>query len=390
MKNFTFYTPTKVFFGKDTHLNVGGIIKSYGYRRILLHYGGQSLRTYGVYDAIISSLNEYGIAYVELGGVEPNPKLSLIREGIALCRRENIELVLAAGGGSAIDSAKEIAIGALTDTDTWTFCRKEAVPTAALPVGVVLTIAAAGSEMSASAVVSHDELKEKRGYNSDFHRPLFSILNPELTYTLPPFQTSCGIVDIMMHTIDRFLSNDAPCSLPDGIGLALLRSVIAAGSTAMNSPRDYEARATLMWAGSLSHNDLTGAGRDCMLNVHQFEHAISGIYDHVAHAAGLSVMLPAYMKYLYRHKSSRYALLAREAFYITAQSDEEAAREGICAVERYFKSLDMPLCFADLDIPAPDIDALVSACSYGGTRKLNCDIPVGESEMREIFMLAVR
>ena len=266
---FEFYTPTKIFFGPDKENQVGEIIKSYGYKKILLHYGGGSIRRSGLYDRVIQALGQCQIQYVELGGVEPNPKLSLVRKGVALCKREKVELVLAVGGGSTIDSAKAIAVGACCDADPWEFSSKRLTPEHALPVGTILTLAASGSEMSSSAVITNEDGLLKRGYNSDFNRPLFSILNPKLTYTVSKFQTGCGIVDIMMHTLERYFTLSTDVDLSDRLAEGLLQSVIRAGRVAIDHPEDYEARATLMWAGSLSHNDLTGAGRQVSLDVHQ-------------------------------------------------------------------------------------------------------------------------
>ncbi len=258
MLNFEFYCPTRVFFGRDQHKRVGEIIKSYGFKKVLLHYGEGSIKKTGLYDEVVKALNDAGIDFVELGGARPNPVLGLVRKGIEICRKENVDLVLAVGGGSAIDSGKAIAVGAANDCDPWLFFMKKREPERALPVGTILTLAATGSETSASAVITNEELKLKRGYNSDFHRPLFSILNPELTYTVSPYQTACGIVDIIMHTAERYLTQKGEAEVTDRIAEAVLKSTINAGRKALKNPRDYKARATLMWAGSISHNGLTG------------------------------------------------------------------------------------------------------------------------------------
>ena len=350
MINFEFYTPTKIFFGKDTHKNVGEIIKSYGFKKVLLHYGGGSIKKIGLYDQVINSLNEHQIEFIELGGVEPNPKVSLVRTGAQICKKEKPDMVLAVGGGSVIDSAKVIAISALSDNDPWDFSSKKEVPKKALPVGVILTLSASGSEMSSSAVITNEDGLLKRGFNSDFNRPLFSILNPELTYSVNQFQTGCGIVDIMMHTLERYFTKTKDVDLTDRISEGLLKSVIRAGKIAIENPTDYEARATLMWAGSLSHNDLTGAGRDTFLTCHQLEHELSGMYDFVAHGAGLSIIFPAWAKYIYKYNIERFCQYAVRVWNIDMnyENPEETAMEGILATENYFKSIHMPVRLSSL------------------------------------------
>lgn len=257
MTNFIYNTPTKVFFGKGYEHEVGEILKQYKIKKVLFHYGQNSIKASGLYDIVKKSLEQAKIEYIELGGVEPNPKISLVRDGVKICKEHNIELILAVGGGSVIDSAKSIAVGAKSTEDPWRFNAKEIEPIDALPVGVILTIAAAGSEMSNSCVITNEELKLKRGFNNELNRPLFAIMNPELTYTVSKYQTACGIVDIMMHTLERYFSSYEFIDLTDSIALSLLKAVKKAGLKALQNPQDYEARATLMWASSLSHNGLT-------------------------------------------------------------------------------------------------------------------------------------
>ena len=293
MINFNFYTPTKIFFGKDTHRDTGKIIKSYGFKKILLHYGKESIKKSGLYDDIVKSLKENEIEFVELGGVKPNPELSLVLEGVKLAKENNVDMILAVGGGSVIDSSKSIGVGAKVDFSPFLFNLKEQTPKETIPVGTVLTIAAAGSEMSDSCVITDTETQLKRGFNFEGMRPLFSILNPELTYTLPPFQTACGIVDIMMHTLERYFSKTKENDLADRIAEGLLKAVIDAGKAAMKDPYDYEARATLMWASTLSHNGLTGAGKEVFFTCHQMAHEINGIYDTMAHGETLAIVFPA-------------------------------------------------------------------------------------------------
>lgn len=383
MNNFTYYSPTKVFFGRGEHRRVGEIIASYGYKKVLLHYGGSSLKKSGAYDEIVRSLEASGIGFAELGGVEPNPKLSMVHRGMELCKKENVELILAAGGGSVIDSAKAISAGVGSGCDPWTFSMKKALPSKALKVAVILTIAASGSETSSSAVITNDELKLKRGFNSELNRPLFSILNPELTYTLPPYQTACGITDIMMHTLERYITMHGTVEPTDSIAEAILKSVIAAGRAVMKSPLDYDARAALMWSGSLSHNDLTGLGRDNFSVSHQLEHELSGMFDHIAHGAGLAVVFPAWAKYVYKYDMPRFERYARNVWGLSS------AEDGIKATEEYFRSIGMPTRLSELGVPESAIEELAFKCTNGGERTLPGYITYGQKELADIYRLAL-
>jgi len=385
MLDFTYYTPTKVIFGKDTHKKVGEVIKNYGYKKIMLQYGKGSIKKSGLYDEVMSSLKENGIEVVEMGGVEPNPKLSFVREAIKIAREEKVEMILAVGGGSAIDSSKYTATGAKYDGDVWDFPSRKATPSDGLPVACVLTLAAAGSEMSSSAVISNEELHMKRGYNSEFNRCKFAICNPELTYTVSKYQTSCGIVDIMSHTMERYFSVCPPTDLTDRICEALLKSVINAGRVLMDNPGDYEARATMMWASSLSHNDLTGSGRQHVLSVHQFEHALSGEYQEIAHGAGLAVLFPAWARYVYKYNPSRFAQFARRVWDITEQNDEAAALAGIEAMEEFFTSIEMPLKLREFGIPADCTEKLADLCTFGKQRTIPSFIDLDFDDVKAVF-----
>lgn len=300
MENFIYYTPTKVYFGKDQEKNLGKILQGYNIKKVLLHYGKSSIKKNGLYDTVVGQLNAAKIDFVELGGVEPNPKLSLVLKGVEICKKENVDLILAVGGGSVLDSSKSISVGAKVDFNPWLFSIKEAEPKDHIPVGCILTISAAGSDMSNSCVITNDETLEKRGFVSDHNRCLFSILNPELTYSVNKYQTACGIVDIIMHTIERYISLGEANPLTDNISIGLMKAVIEAGKVVIENPNDYNARATLMWANSLSHNGLTGCGRNYFMAVHQLEHEVSGMFDHVSHGAGLAVLWPAWAKYSYK------------------------------------------------------------------------------------------
>jgi len=389
MKNFEYYAPTKVYFGKGQEERVGEITKSYGFKKVLIHYGGGSIKKTGLYDKVVKSLDDAGIAHIELGGVQPNPLLSLAKKGIEMCRAENVDLVLSVGGGSALDSAKIIADGAMNDIDPWEFSMKRAVPKAALPVACILTLAATGSEMSASAVITNDELKLKRGFNSETHRPLFSILNPELTYTLPPYQTACGIVDIMMHTLERYITKPGEAELTDRIAESLLKTVIESGKIAMEDPTNYEARANIMWAGSLSHNDLTGEGREFFMVSHQLEHEVSGIDDRIAHGAGLAVIFPAWCRYVYKYDIPKFCQYAVRVWNCEMDyaHPEKTALAGIEATEAYFKSIGMPSKLSEFGLTKDCIPEMTEKCTNFGTRTLPSYIEFGAKEIAELYEL---
>lgn len=390
MLNFEFYAPTRMIFGKDTHKNVGALIREYGYKKVLLHYGGGSIKKSGVYDEIVNSLTESGIEYEPLGGVEPNPKLSLVKKGAAICKQKGIELVLAVGGGSVIDSGKEIAVGALDDgEDQWDFSIKKRTPTKALPVATILTLAASGSEMSSSAVITNENGALKRGYNTPLHRPLFSICNPCLTYTVSPYQTACGIVDICMHTLERYFSNSPSTPISDEIALALVHNVVEQGKIAMKNPCDYDARANLMWASSLSHNDLTGAGRNVFMTCHQIEHEVSGMYDFVAHGAGLAIVFPAWAKYVYKYNPKRFAQYARVVFGVEYNDGEaeQAAKRGIELTEQFYHEIGMPIRFGEVGISDENFELMANKCTNGSTRTLPSYIELGDKEIIDIFNL---
>jgi alcohol dehydrogenase YqhD (iron-dependent ADH family) len=391
MNNFQFYTPTKVFFGKDEHLKVGEIISGYGFKKILLHYGKESIKNSGLYDLIIDSLNKAEVEVVELGGVEPNPKLSLVKKGIEICKNEDVGMVLAVGGGSVIDSAKVIADGAKYAGDPWDFSAKISTPTDALPVGIILTLSASGSEMSSSAVITNEDGLLKRGFNSDYNRPLFSICNPELTFSVNKFQTGCGIVDIMMHTLERYFSKSDPFDVTDRIAESILVATKDAGGIVIDDPENYEARATLMWSGSLSHNDLTHAGREMTLTCHQLEHELSGMYDFVAHGAGLSVIFPAWAKYTYKSNLSRFVQYAKRVWDIGVVDNnlDEAALAGIMATEKLWESIGMPTKLSQLNVGDGKIEEMAEKCTFNGKRILPGYTDLGKQEITDIFKLAL-
>lgn len=385
MLDFTYYAPTKVHFGKGKHKEVGKIIKEYGYKRIMLQYGKGSIKKNGLYDEVMQSLSENNIEVVEMGGVEPNPKIAFVREAVKLARERNVEMILAVGGGSVIDSCKYTAAGAVNDCDVWEFPTRKTIPSKSLPVGCILTIAAAGSEMSCSAVITNTELNMKRGFNNEVNRCKFAICNPELTYTVSQYQTACGIVDIMAHTMERYFTVCEPTDLTDRIAESILKSVVGAGNVLMDNPCDYDARATVMWASSLSHNDLTGCGRENVLAVHQLEHALSGEYDYIAHGAGLAVLFPAWARYVCKYNIKRFAQFARRVWDVSDTDDERAAYCGIEKMAQFFADIKMPSRLRDFDIPSDCADRLADLCTFGKQREIKSFISLDYDRVKEIF-----
>ena len=385
MLDFIYYAPTKVFFGKNGAQKVGEILSSYGISRVLFMYGGGSIKTSGLYDVITRSLTEAKICFAEKGGVSPNPKVEFVREAITLAKAEAVELILAVGGGSVIDAAKYTAIGAKSDCDIWDYPSGRRTVTEALPVGCVLTHAAAGSEMSASAVLSNLDEDMKRGVRGDFNRPLFSILDPTLTYTVSPYQTACGAVDMMTHTLERYCIDVPETPLTDALAISLLRSVADAAPIAIAEPEHYEARATLMWASSLAHNDLTGAGRGNALAVHQLEHALSGAFDEVAHGAGLAVLYPAWMRFVAPKAPARLATLARALFDVKEADDTRAALLGADAMEAFFTSIGMPRRLAAFGVKKEDIPHLAALTTFDKKRVIPSLVPLDYEAVKQIF-----
>ena len=392
MQNFDFYTPTRMIFGKDTQKQVGKIVKEYGFKKVLVHFGGASAKKSGLLDQVTDALEAEGIAYVTLGGVQANPTLAMAKEGIELCKKEGVDMILGVGGGSVIDSSKCIADGVGNpDTDVWNFFIGQGAPKKALPVGVILTLSASGSEMSASCVITNEEQGLKRGFNSVTHRPLFSICNPELTYTVSKFQTGCGTVDIMMHTLERYFSLGGDTPLTDRIAEGLLKTVIEAGKVADQEPDNYEARASLMWAGSLSHNGLTGLGRDFFMQVHQLEHELSGMYPRIAHGAGLSALWPSWARYVCAGDVNRFARYAVNVWNIDMDFENpmNTALAGIQATEDFFKSLGMPTSLKELDVEPEKIEEMAVKCTNYGKRTLPGIKVLGKEEMMEIYRMAM-
>ena len=394
MNNFTYYAPTKVVFGKGVENTVGEELKALGATKVLIHYGGGSVIKSGLMDRVKASLDAAGIAHVELGGVVPNPRLSKIHEGIDLCRKEGVDFVLAIGGGSAIDSAKSIAMGVPYEGDVWDVYCKKYVPTTALPHANIVTLAATGSEMSDSAVVTNDcdGTMLKRGYNGVTNRAKLALMNPELTFTLPPYQTACGAVDIMMHTHERWFSKGGQNELTDRIAVAVLRTVIQYGPLCLEQPDNYEARSELMWAGTMSHNHTTGLGRAGDWGCHQLEHAIGGIYD-VAHGAGLAAVWASWARYVMDEDIMRFARYACEVWDCNMNYDDpkETALEGVARAEIFFKRLGMPTSISELlghKCTEEELKKLAYDCSYFGTRSIGNFKSLDQNDMYNIFKAA--
>ena len=392
MNDFTYFTPTKVVFGKGAEEKTGENIKEYGCKKVLVHYGSGSVVRTGLLDRIYKSLDECGNSYVSLGGVVPNPRLSLAREGIELCKKEKVDFILAVGGGSVIDSAKCIGYGVTNDGEVWDFYEKKRFPKACLPIGVVLTIAAAGSEMSSSSVITNEDGWKKRGCNSEYCRAKFAIMNPELTYTLPRYQSMSGCVDIMMHTMERYFNNVSNMELTDGISEHLIKTVMKNTKIIYNCPDDYNARAEVMWAGSLSHNGLTGCGTDggdwaC----HQLEHELGGMYD-IAHGAGLAAVWPTWARYVYDANPQRFAKFAVNVMGCTDLGDDNAtALAGIDAMEEFYKSIDMPVRIRETGIVPKegDIEELALKCSFFEKRTIGCIKKLDREDILKIYIKAL-
>ena len=368
MENFTFYSPTKFVFGKGMESETGKLVKEFGGSKVLIHYGGGSVVRSGLLDRVKASLDNAGIPYIELGGVKPNPRSGLVYEGIDLCKKEGVDFVLAVGGGSSIDSAKAIAAGVVYDGDFWDFYQGKPV-LKALPVGTVLTIAAAGSEGSGDSVITKEEGMFKRGASGEGIRPKFSILNPELTTTLPPYQTACGITDIMAHLYERYLTNSKDVEVTDRLIEALLLTMKKEGLRAIKDPSDYEARANIMWAGTMAHTNSCGVGRSQDWNSHVIEHELSALYD-CAHGAGLAVTMPVVFKYVMKHNVMRFAQAAVRVWgcEMNFEDPEKTALEGIEAFRNFLTQIGMPKTITEFGGKEEDIPELVKNLCYGDGR----------------------
>ena len=392
MKDFNFYSPTQVVFGKQSEEQVAQLIKKYGGTKVLVHYGGSSARKSGLLDKVFGLLQEAGIPYVELGGVIPNPLLSKVREGIDLCRKEGVDFILAVGGGSVIDSSKAIGYGVPYEGDVWDFWDGKGVPAACLPIGTVLTIPAAGSEMSDSCVITKDEGMLKRGCNSDLCRCKFAIMNPVRTFTLPPYQTAAGATDIMMHTMERYFCNHQDMNLTDALAEALLRTVKDSALVVMKEPENYRHRAQIMWAGSLSHNNLMECGMEKDFASHKLEHELSGMFG-VTHGAGLAAIWPSWARYVMKNHVSRFVQFAVNVMGITNDftDPEGTAERGIQAMEAFYKTIGMPTNMRELigrELTDKEIEELVDKCSRGGKMTIGTLEKLDTKAMECIYRMA--
>lgn len=389
MENFQFYSPTEFVFGKDTESQCGAYVKKYGGTKVLVHYGSQSAVKSGLLGRVTASLEQEGIAYVTLGGVQPNPRDTLVYEGIELVRKENIDFIVAVGGGSVIDSAKGIAVGVPYEGDFWDMYAGKAPVKAALPVATVLTIAAAGSEGSPSSVVTKEDGMLKRSIGTDLIRPRFSILNPALTCTLPAYQTACGATDIMAHVFERYFTNTKEVEITDRLCEAVLQTMVKETPRVIEDPNNYDARANIMWAGMVAHNNIVGVGRAQDWNSHNLEHELSGLYD-VAHGAGLAVVMPAWMEYVYHHDVMRFAQMATRVFGVPMNfaDPEDTAVKGIRAFREFLSKIGMPINFEQLGAKAEDIPVLVEKLGIGdGTR--GGFVTLDKAAVTKIYELAV-
>ena len=389
MDNFDFRNPTKIIFGRGTEARVGAETALHA-RKVLLHFGGRSVKASGLLDRVTASLRAAGVEWVELGGVVPNPRLSLVHEGVALCKAHGLGLVLAVGGGSVIDSAKAIAMGAKTDRDVWDFYLGKAEPQAALPVATVLTIPAAGSESSTGTVITNEEGLLKRAVNSELIYPVFSILNPELAFTLPPFQIACGAADILAHLMERYFTTVTDVAFVDRMLEATMKTIIAQAPLVLAKPTDYAAWSEFMWAGTIAHNNLLNTGRVGDWASHDIEHELSGIYD-VAHGAGLAVVFPAWMKFAMHRDVARFAQWAVRVWNVEMDyfHPETTAQEGIRRLEAFFHSLGLGTRLADLGIGGDRLDEMAAKGTDGNQRTVGNFIRLDQQAVRQVLQLAV-
>lgn len=391
MQDFVYYTPTEVVFGKESESQIAALVKKHGGNKVLVHYGGQSAIRSGLLAKVESQLKEAGIEYICLGGVVPNPRLSLVKEGIALCQREAVDFILAVGGGSVIDSSKAIAYGLCYDGDVWDFFCGKAVAQAAMPIGVVLTIPAAGSEMSDSCVITNEDGDIKRGYSSNVIRCKFAVMNPERTYTLPAYQTACGAVDIMMHTMERYFSPDTDMPLTDALAEGLLKVVKDSAYRLLADPQDYNARAQIMWASSLAHNDLTGCGMKSDFATHKLEHELSALFD-VAHGAGLAAVWGSWARYVMEANISRFEQFAVNVMGVNPSEDSRAtALAGIEAMEAFYRDIDMPVSIKELlgrEVSDDEISLMADKCSRDGSLIIGSFKKLDRQDMVNIYLAA--
>ena len=392
MRDFNFYAPTEIVFGRESEEKVATLVKKYGGSKVLVHFGGGSARRSGLLDKMIQLLDDAGIGHVELGGVVPNPRLSLVKEGVKICREQGVDFILAVGGGSVIDSSKAIGYGVGYDGDVWDFWAGKAVPQSCLPIGAVLTIPAAGSEMSNSCVITNDTNNDKRGVNSNLCRCRFCIMNPERTFTLPPYQTAAGSTDIMMHTMERYFTEEQDMTLTDAIAEAIMKTVKDCTCEVLRNPNDYRNRAQIMWAGSLSHNDLTECGTAKDFATHRLEHELSAMFD-VTHGAGLAAIWASWARFVLDGQETRFARFAVNVMGVDNDfSDQKrTAERGIEAVEDFYRAIGMPTNIHELlgrDITDEEIEEMARRASHDGNITLGNIKKLNREDMVAIYRLA--
>jgi alcohol dehydrogenase YqhD (iron-dependent ADH family) len=372
MIDFNFVSPTKIIFGHGAESKIGALLKDYGFKNVLLVYGSASIKLNGLYGKVVAWLDEADIHHEEISGVRANPSKELVTQGVALALAKKCDAILAIGGGSVIDTAKSIGVGYYYKGDPFDFNLHVAVPKKSLPVGVILTIASAGSELSNSCVISDDTSHIKQGFNSDIVRPLFAIEDPELTYSVPAYQTACGVSDIMMHSLERYFAQSDDLQLADEWALDLIKNTMIAGKQALKDPHDYEARAALMLDSSLSHNGLTGLGKPNQFVVHPLEHALSGYRSDITHGAGVALLYPAWAEYVYKRQPHKFAHLAKALFKIKGTDELQVAIMGIDQMRKFFASIGMPTSFKEVGLTKRDLPNLVNLASGNGTRVIGC------------------
>lgn len=392
INDFNYYAPTRVVFGRNAENRLGELLKAYKATKVLVHYGTSSAERSGLLNVIRKQMSGSNLPFVELGGVIPNPLLSKVNEGIELCRKEHVDFILAVGGGSVIDSSKAIGYGVNYDGDVWDFWSGKAVPQSCLSIGAVLTIPAAGSEMSSSCVITKDEGLLKRGINSDLCRAKFCVMNPEHTYTLPAYQTAAGATDIMMHTMERYFSKYEDMTLTDSISEALMRTVKNSCIAVLNAPNNYRHRAQIMWAGSLSHNDLTECGTEKDFATHRLEHELSALFG-VTHGAGLAAIWPSWARYVQSRHLNRFVQFAVNVMGVENDFSHpaETAEKGICALEEWYKKIGMPTTIHELlgrEITDEEIETMADKCSRGGTITVGAMEVLSKREMIEVYRMA--
>lgn len=367
MENFNFYLPTRIYFGKDSHLNIGEIAKEHNFNNVLVVCGNHAKKD-GLLDIVLSKLDEAGVKHHEYIGVTANPEVRYVNEALAIAKENNIDGVIGVGGGSVIDVSKSVAHNYYYDGDTYDFNLLTAVSKKALPVGVVVTIAAAGSEMSTSCVISNTKLGKKGGFNSELNRPLFAVLNPELTFTVSKYQTACGISDIISHSFERYFNPSKEIEFSDSFALALIKDTVKFGEVAVNEPTNYDARAAIMMDGAYSHNGFTSLGKSAPFVIHKMEHVLSAFDEKIAHGAGLAVLMPAWMNYVYSYDIPKFARFAREVFNINYEDDTESAIMGIRSFKDFLKEIGMPVTLTELGIKKENIPLLADMMTENGTR----------------------